>query len=124
MSPLLSDADRDSMRATVNTSLAGTAVIQTLSSSDDGGGGGGTATYTAAGTVSCRLASLTGTEREQGNRIAEDARWLATLPATASVDVNSRLVITGTGHDGTYEALAIRAWTPSVSKRIECREVV
>ena len=112
------------MRATLNTSLGGTAVIQSVSSSDDGGGGGGTATYTNAGTVACRLSSLTGTERERGNRIAEDAKWLITLPATASVDVNSRIVVTGTGHDGTYEALALRAWTPSLSKRIEAREVV
>lgn len=120
---LLSTADIADMQATLNQSLAGTAVIQTRTFTDNAGGGG-TVSWTNAGTVACRLASLSGTEREIGARIAEDANWILTIPASGTVTTDSRFVVTGTGHDGTYEALAIRAWTPSVSKRIECREVV
>lgn len=120
---LLSNADVASMRSTINESLDGTAVIQTKGFTDNAGGGG-TLAWTASGTADCRVASLTGSEREMGNRIAEDAKWIITLPATTSVTTNSRIVVTGSGHDGTYEVLALRAWTPSVSKRVECREVV
>jgi head-tail adaptor len=111
------------MRTVLNTSLSGTAVIQSQSFTDDGGGGG-TLAWTAGGTVSCRVAPLTGTEREMGERIASDADWLITLPGTASVTTNSRIVVTGSGHNGTYEALAVRSWTPTISKRVEAREVV
>jgi head-tail adaptor len=121
--PLLSDSDIASMRATLLDSLAGTAVIQTRSFTDNAGGGG-TISWSNAGTVACRLASLSGMEREMGARIAEDAKWILTIPASGTVTTDSRFTVTGTGHDGTYEALAIRAWTPSISKRIECREVV
>lgn len=111
------------MRATIAQSYGGTAVIQSESFGDDAGGGG-TATWTASGTANCRLASINGGEREMGNRIAEDATWIITLPATTSVTTNSRIIVTGSGHNGTYEVLAVRAWTPSISKRLECREVV
>jgi hypothetical protein len=120
---LLTAGEIAQMRETLEDSFSGTAVIQSGTIGDDSGGGG-TATWSAAGTVECRVASLSGAERELGNRLAEDAKWVLTLPQSATVTTDSRFVITGAGHNGTFEALAIRAWTPSLSTRIECREVV
>lgn len=100
---MLTDAELDSMRADAALALPGTAVIQRETFTDDGGGGG-TAGWTAAGTVDCRIAPISGSEREIADRIAQDAASVVTLPAETSITVRDRMVISG----GTFNVMAIR----------------
>ena len=102
------------MRADAAEALPGTAIIQTQAETSDGGGGV-TVAWTAAGTVDCRIAPLTGTEREMGDRISSDADYLITLPHNASVTTNSRIVAGG----GTYSVEAIRDRSWNVTTRVE-----
>jgi HK97 gp10 family phage protein/SPP1 family predicted phage head-tail adaptor len=100
---LLSAADLTSMRGVLNDSLPDSAVIQSRTYTSDSGGGG-TATWTAGGTVACRIAPVSGDERAIGGRLSPDAKWIVTLPANTSVSEDQRLVISGT----TYEVEAVR----------------
>lgn len=111
---MLSSADLSSMRTEAARALPGTAVIYSQTSTSDGGGGGSIA-WTAAGTVSCRLAPLRGDEREIADRISPDADFIVTLPVTASVTTNSRLLISG----GTFNVAAIRDRDYEVTQRVE-----
>jgi head-tail adaptor len=116
---LLTAADIASMRGTVNTSLPDTAIIQAGTISGDSGGGG-TTTWNAAGTVACRLSPLTGTERDVADHLAEDAKWLITVPAATAVTTDSRVLV----GSATFEVLALRAprsW--EVSRQLEVQEV-
>lgn len=116
---LLSEHDVTDMRSALNLSLPGTAVIKT-STFVDNQGGGGTTTFAAAGTVSCRLAPLTGTERETADRISEESDWMVTLPALTTIDVDDRIVSSG----GTFAVTAVRApRSYEVSRRVECRKL-
>lgn len=92
----LSDGDLASMRADLNQSLPGTAVIQTLAGTSDGGGGG-SVSWTASGTVACRLSPIQrmGHETEVGDRLTPESHWTATLPALTAVGEDDRLVING-----------------------------
>jgi SPP1 family predicted phage head-tail adaptor len=111
---LLTTAELNSMRATAAEALPGTAVIQTFAQVSDGGGGY-TETWTAAGTVDCRMAPIGGSEREMADRISADAEFVFTLPTTASVTTNSRLI-----HDGgTFNVEAIRDRSYEVTQRVE-----
>lgn len=117
---MLTDAELDSMRATASEALPGTAIIQTESFASNSGGGG-SATWTAAGTVDCRIAPISGNEREIADRIAEDARSIVTLPAETSITVRDRMVING----GTFNVMAIRdrdEW--EITRRVEVGEQV
>lgn len=100
---MLTAAELSSMRDVAATALPGTAVIQRQSFTDDGGGGG-TIAWTAAGTVDCRIAPISGNEREIADRIAEDAASVVTLPGETSISVTDRMVISG----GTFNVMAIR----------------
>lgn len=100
---MLTAADIDSMRTVAAQALPGTAIIQTFTVTDDGGGGG-TAAWTSAGTVDCRIAPLSGSEREIADRIAEDAESIVTLPAETVVTTKDRMLIAG----GTFNVLALR----------------
>lgn len=111
---MLTSADLSSMRSVASDALPGTAVIQSQTFSSDGGGGGSLA-WAAGGTVACRLAPLTGSEREIADRISSDADYIVTLPHNASVTTNSRLVISG----GTFNVEAIRDRSWNVSTRVE-----
>jgi SPP1 family predicted phage head-tail adaptor len=115
---MLTDADLDSMRATAAEALPGTAIIQTRSFIDDGGGGG-TVGWTNAGTVNCRIAPMSGSEREIADRIAEDADFIFTLPTSATVTVTSRLVSNG----GTFNVAAIRDRSYEITQRVEAVKV-
>lgn len=108
------------MRAVAAQALPGTAVIQTESFTDDGGGGG-TLGWSAAGTVSCRIAPMTGSERDIADRVAEDAESVVTLPADTDIDASDRLLIDGR----TYNVLHVRerdAW--ELTRRVEVGESV
>jgi SPP1 family predicted phage head-tail adaptor len=111
---MLTDADISSMRSVAEDALPGTAIVQTHAFTDDGGGGG-TLAWTAAGTVDCRLAPIRGDEREIADRISEDSDHIVTLPTTASVTVESRLLIAG----GTFQVSAIRDRSWEITQRVE-----
>jgi SPP1 family predicted phage head-tail adaptor len=111
---MLTEADISAMRTVAEQALPGTAVIQTQAFTDDGGGGG-TLAWTSSGTVDCRLAPMRGGEREIADRIAEDSDFIVTLPTTAAVTPQSRLLIAG----GTFSVAAIRDRSWEVTQRVE-----
>lgn len=111
---MLTEAELSSMRATAAEALPGTAVISSQSYVSDGGGGG-SLSWTASGTVDCRLAPMRGDEREIGERISADADYIITLPASATVSTDSRIVTGG----GTFNVAAIRDRSWNVSTRVE-----
>lgn len=102
------------MRASAETALPGTAVVQSQAFASDGGGGG-SQTWSASGTLACRIAPLQGDERETGDRIAAYADYVVTLPFDASVDTGSRLLIDGE----TYNVAAIRDRSWNLTTRVE-----
>jgi SPP1 family predicted phage head-tail adaptor len=116
---MLSNADLASMRATAEQALPGTAVIQGGTLTSDSGGGW-TEAFTASGTVSCRVAPITGTEREDGARISATSEYVITLPAETTVETNDRIVVAGI----TYNVTAVRDRSWEVTRRVEVRKVV
>lgn len=111
----LSEADISRMRTVAETALPGTAVIQTESFTDDGGGGG-TVAWTAAGTVSCRIAPLSGSEREIADRVAEDATAMLTLPAETAITESDRVITGGE----TFNVLYVHdRGTWEITRRVE-----
>jgi head-tail adaptor len=84
------------------------------------GGGGGSLTWTAGGTVDCRIAPLNGSEGERAERIAPHAEYIVTLPQSASVTTSSQLAIGG----GTFAVAAVRDRSYEVTKRVEVVKVV
>lgn len=111
---MLTNADLNSMRVTAEEALPETCVLQSFSLVSDGGGGG-TSTWTTGGTVACRIAPLGATEREMGDRISADADSVITLPSTATVTTNSRIISGG----GTFAVEAIRERSYEVTTRVE-----
>lgn len=110
---MLTDAELAAIRTTAGAALPDTAVIQSKTWTSDGGGAG-TSTWTASGTVDCRIAPSgidAGREGESGGRISADAEYIATLPFDANVNNNSRLVIGGTTYN--IEAIRVRSWSAS-----------
>src|SRR5262245_25692682 len=107
------------MRATAEDALPETCVLYANALASDGGGGW-TETFTAAGTVPCRLAPMSGDEREVGSRITAQADWLITLPATTAIETDDRIQVGG----GTYNVTAIRDrahW--ELTRRLETEKV-
>lgn len=117
--PSLTDSELAAMRTTAEEYLPGTAIIQSRQFTDDGGGGG-TLAWTNAGTVDCRIAPISGSEREIADRIAEDASYIVTLPAATSVTLQSRLIVNG----GTFNVLADRTRDWEITRRVEVGESV
>lgn len=116
---MLTAAELDEMRETLEDSLPDTAVIQTSGWVSDGGGGG-TTSWTAAGTVPCRVAPLSGEERVEGARVDPDAQYVFTFPWDASVTTDSQVVCSG----GTFAVTAAReprSW--ELSRRVEAKEI-
>ena len=111
---MLTDAELSAMRTIAAEALPGTAVVSSVARTSDSGGGD-TLAWTASGTVACRLAPISGNEREIGDRISADADYIVTLPGTVSVTTNSRLVIAG----GTFNVEAIRDRSWNTTTRVE-----
>ena len=110
------------MRTTMVESLAGTAIIQTSAFSSDGGGGG-TTTWTASGTVSCRVAPAASAgedERVLGGRVQPDTQYVFTLPAETSVTEDDRIVYDSRNFTVT---MLREPQTWEISRRIEVKEV-
>ena len=107
------------MRHTVNTYLAGTAVIQTATRASDSQGGQ-TWTYAASGTVDARLSPALGGEAEVASRISERNAMVLTIPWETSIDADDRVVYQSV----TYEVLEVRDRTPwELSRRVYVAEV-
>lgn len=115
---MLTPADITRMRATVEQALPGTAVIQSGTLTSDNGGGW-TEAFTAAGTVACRVAPISGTEREIGGRISAEAEYIVTLPAETTVAPDDRIVVGAI----TYNVVAVRDRDWELSRRVEVRKV-
>lgn len=107
---MLSAGDVASMRATCQEAMPDTAIIYRRSWASDGGGGG-SATFTAAGTVACRLAPTTspGDEEPIADRLAEASHWTIAVPALTDVRQDDRITVSTV----TYEVMAVnspRSW--------------
>lgn len=116
---MLSPADLASMRATAEQALPGTAVIHSGTLTSDGGGGY-SESFAAAGTVSCRVAPISGAEREEGGRISADSEYVITLPAETAVETDDQIQVAGI----TYNVTAVRDRSWEVTRRVEARKVV
>jgi SPP1 family predicted phage head-tail adaptor len=114
---VLSSGDLSKMRTVAGSALPGTAVIQSQTYVSDGGGGG-SVTWTAAGTVPCRIAPLGGAERLIGDRISPDADSVITLPWNASVTEGSRIVSGG----GTFNVEHVRDRSWELTTRLEAKK--
>lgn len=119
-SSLLSSGELAAMRETAAGPLPATAVIQAQSYVSDGGGGG-TTTWTAAGTVDCRLAPYVhgSGEMAEGDRLSSDSEFLFTFPAETDVSLNSQIVYQG----GTFAVTAIRRRSQEMTRRVEAKEI-
>lgn len=116
---MLSATDLASARAALEESLPDTAIIKNPSWVSDGGGGG-TTTFTASGTVPCRIMPVSGNERVEGARLNADTEYLVTAPYDAAVDKDSVLEI----DSRVFSVTAVgepRSW--AVSLRVEAKEV-
>lgn len=120
---LLSTGDLASMRTVMDTSLPDTGVVWRRTLADDGQGGR-TQTYSAVGTVACRLSPVSalsaGSEEVHGDRQTAIADRIITFPANTDVVPTDRIVVS----DQTFEVLAIhapRSW--EISTRVDCVEV-
>jgi head-tail adaptor len=111
---MLTEVELNAMRDVAAEALPGTCVIQSLGGSVDQYGDR-TETWSAAGTVDCRIAPIRATEREVGERISADADFVVTLPQSASVTTNSRILTGG----GTFNVEAIRDRSYEVTQRLE-----
>lgn len=110
---MLTAAEIAAMRETAESALPDSAVIYSRSWASDGGGGG-TTTWTAAGTVDCRLAPVRGDEAVEGERVTANADSIITVPQTTAVTTDSRIVTGG----GTFNVEAIRSRSWEITKRL------
>lgn len=116
---MLTESELASMRETLTDSLAGTAVIYNSAFVSDGGGGG-TTTWTAAGTVDCRVAPIGGTEEQQGDRLQPETEVIFTVPQGIAITADAQIRYDG----GTYSVIALRApRTWELSRRVEAKEI-
>jgi SPP1 family predicted phage head-tail adaptor len=119
---LLTAAELSAIRTTAADALPDTAIIQNYTSVSDGGGGQ-TQTWTAAGTMDCRIAPIVGmgaNEDQSGGRISADAQFIVTLPYNAAVTTDSRLVIDSNNYN--VEAIRERSW--NATTRVEVKKEV
>lgn len=119
---LLSDADLTSMRATAAEALPETCVIHAGTVTVDSVGDRTEAFLpVAGGTVACRVAPLSGSERELGSRISSDANAILTLPFDAPLTSNSQVRVSG---GGTFNVEHIRDRSLELTTRAEAVKVV
>lgn len=120
---MLTASELTAMRSTLDASLPDSAIIKTPTWVSDGGGGG-TTTYTASGTVDCRVTPGAGVagvgEVVRGNRLDPDVDALFTFPYDTAIDANDVIELSGR----TFSVKAVaepRSW--SVSLRVDVKEV-
>lgn len=123
---MLTDYETAAMRAMQEEWLPGTAVIQTNVPASDGAGGF-EASWSASGTVPCRVSyqamgsGARGGEVELGAAIRDVAPWIVTLPYDTDVSTADRLVIAG---GRVFEVVAVAASvTIQTAVRCACVEV-
>lgn len=117
----LTQGEIATMRSTVDSYLAGTAVLLQPAVVSDGQGGY-TDSFTAAGTVDARLAPemLRGQERELAGRVAEVSYWILTLPASTAIAETWRV----TYDQVTYEVEEVMTRVPEeLARRVRLREI-
>jgi hypothetical protein len=108
------------MRSTVAESLPGTAIIRSRGWVSDGGGGG-TTTYTASGTIDCRVAPANPeAEAAQGDRLQPDTEYIFTFAYDAGLNLESLITYDGKNYAVT-SLRAPRTW--ELSRRVEAKEV-
>lgn len=103
MSTLLTSAELARMRTDIeNLTLPDTCVIQSLTQTADGQGGH-TESWSAAGTVSCRLDNGSGNKRNVAASLNPFSSWVLTVPQSTTITTASRVV-----HGGeTYSVTAV-----------------
>jgi head-tail adaptor len=116
---MLRTGDLSRMRTVAGSALPDTGTIHSQAYVSDGGGGG-TVTWTAAGTVPCRVAPLMtgGVEQVTGGRISPTADTVITLRHDATITPSSRLVANG----GTYNVEHVRDRSWELTTRVEARK--
>lgn len=116
---MLTTEELSGMQSVAADALPDTAIIQKQTWASDGGGGG-TTTWTASGTVDCRLSPATdenARETADGDRISVQADYTITLPHDASITTQSRILTNG----GTFNVEAIdERGTWQITKRVDC----
>jgi SPP1 family predicted phage head-tail adaptor len=98
MSSLLSPAELAQMRADLETLLPDTCVISNVTYASDGAGGW-TPTWTAGGTVACRLDPIRGSEQIAGGAIEAFNGYIMTLPYNAVIVPASRVTVNSTDYN-------------------------
>lgn len=113
----LSDAELADIRADIAQLLPDTCVIMSKQSTPDGMGGQ-SVTWTAAGTVDCRLDRRTGREVLAGGAIRPYSEWVLTVPHNASINTTQRVE-----HGGiTYNVTAVnsdKSWRDCIRASVE-----
>lgn len=120
---MLTSGEIARMRTDANYALPDTAVIQAQTIESDGGGAG-TTTWTASGTVACRLApasNFSASEGMIGGRVATDSDYIITVASTVALTTDSRLVHSG-GGTFNVESIMDRSW--ELTTRAHVTEIV
>ena len=117
---MLTAAEVAEMRSTQVLAQAGTCVITRGALTADGMGGF-TQTWSAAGTVSCRVmpATESGAERLISDRITEADAWVITVPQGTDVVAKDRIAESGR----TFEVVAPLPHTWETALRVVCVEI-
>lgn len=119
---MLTEGDLQSMRATLDRTLPGTAIIQRRTFSADGQGGG-TEIWAAVGTVDCRLSPIPAGERaefERAGSMAERRDRVVTVPDGTDIEGKDRVVIASV----TYEVSHVDGpRTYEIDRRVDVTEV-
>ncbi|MEY2653479.1 MAG: hypothetical protein RLZZ524_506 [Pseudomonadota bacterium] len=118
---LLTTAQLEGMRATLERSLPGTAVITRRTWASDGGGGG-TAGYSAVGTAPCRLSpsGQTPLEADIASQVQGRAPYMVTLATDTDVQSGDRI----TTDSRTFEVLKALSRDWEISLRVVCVELI
>ena len=117
---MISDAELEAMRATLDESLPDSCQIRRATLASDGAGNM-VPTWATVATVACRKSPSGNTpaERAVAERVASENPWTVTLPAGTDVRPADRLLI---GSD-TLEVVAPIARSWEISRRVVCVEV-
>lgn len=118
----LASGELVNMRAELEQTLPGTAVIYPPVKTADGQGGQGWNYDTASGTVDARLSpeGNRGGEEIVGSRTAEVSPWILTVPQSTTIDEDDHVVYNGV----TYEVSEVLTRIPwEISRRVRVIEV-